>query len=323
MDHDGIGKHQWCSDPLDNYGFDENQTDFFADGVASSLSEDGTSYTIKSARNEECVVNLVFTQAAPGFVVGKDGTTLFGQDLSNPWGSMVHKFWPRCTVTGTMQTPSKTYDMKGRGMFIMALQGMKPHHAAAKWNFIDFHTPTYSAVLMEFTTPPSYGRTSVVVGGIAKDGEIVCAGSSHSITHLAVNQDSDTDWPEPKAVLVEWTGKDKEGREVKAELMGDLGTRADRVDVLAHIPGFVKTIVGGVVGTKVISIYPVLQTVSNLFIAVHLLIYIQGQTEPQGQNRRERNQRTWLAILRSNLHCMTPHDPMVSALKTLHWLDRT
>ena len=255
MDHDGTGKHQWCSDPLENYGFDETQTDFFADGVASSLSEDGTSYTIKSARNENCIVNLVFTQASPGFVVGKDGTTLFGQDLSNPWGSMFHKFWPRCTVTGTMQTPSKTYDMKGRGMFIMALQGMKPHHAAAKWNFIDFHTPTYSAVLMEFTTPPSYGRTSVVVGGIAKDGEIVCAGSSHSVTHLAVNQDSDTDWPEPKAVLVEWTGKNKEGQEVKAELMGDLGTRADRVDVLAHIPGFVKTIVGGVVGTKVISTY--------------------------------------------------------------------
>jgi hypothetical protein len=287
MDHSGIGKHQWCSDPLENYGFDETQTDFFADGVASSLSEDGTSYTIKSARNENCIVNITFTQAAPGFVVGKDGTTQYGQDLSNPWGSMSHKFWPRCTVTGTMQTPSKTYDVKGRGMYIMALQGMKPHHAAAKWNFINFHTPTYSAVLMEFTTPPSYGRTSVVVGGIAKDGEIVCAGSnpSYSIKHLAATQDNDTDWPEPKAVLVEWSGKNKEGLEVKAELMGDLGTRADRVDVLAHIPGFVKTIVGGVVGTKVKSLIPIMFIMSDVVTALYLFIRFERQIEPQGQSR--------------------------------------
>lgn len=251
LDHDAVGKHLWCSDPLENFGFDETQTDFFADNVAISLSEDGTSYSVKSASNEKCIVNLVFTRTAPGFVAGKDGTTHFGTDLSNPWGSMRHAFWPRCTVTGTMQTPSKTYDMKGRGLYIMALQGMKPHHAAAKWNFIDFHTSTYSAVLMEFTTPPSYGRTSVAVGGIAKDGEIVCAGASHSIKHLAANQDSENDWPEPKAILVEWTGKTKDGQDVKAEVMGDLGNRADRVDVLAHIPGFVKTIVGGVAGTKV------------------------------------------------------------------------
>jgi Svf1-like C-terminal lipocalin-like domain/Svf1-like N-terminal lipocalin domain len=251
FDHDGVGKHLFCTDPLDNYGFDEEQTDFFADNVAFSLSEDGTSYTLKSARNENCIVNLTVTRTAPGFVVGTDGTTFYGTDLSNPWGSMRHAFWPRCTVTGTMETLSKTYDMKGRAMYSFALQGMKPHHAAAKWNFINFQTPTYSAILMEFTTPPSYGTTTVVVGGIAKDGEIVYAGSSCSVKHLAASQDTENDWPEPKAILVEWTGKAKDGQEVKADIMGDLGTRADRIDVLAHIPGFVKTIVGGVVGTKV------------------------------------------------------------------------
>lgn len=246
-----MGKHLFCSDPLDNYGFDEAQTDFFADNVAFSLNDDGTSYTLKSACNDNCIVNLTVTRTAPGFVVGRDGTTLYGTDLSNPWGSMRHAFWPRCAVTGTMETPSKTYDMKGRGMYSFALQGMKPHHAAAKWNFINFQTPTYSAILMDFTTPPSYGLTTVVVGGIAKDGEIICAGSSCSVKHLAANQDTENDWPEPKAILVEWTGKTKDGQEVKGDIMGELGNRADRIDVLAHIPGFVKTIVGGVVGTKV------------------------------------------------------------------------
>ena len=44
--------------------------------------------------------------------------------------------------------------------------------------------------------------------------------------------------------------KESSMKEVEAEIMGELGERQDRVDVLSHIPGFVKTIVGGVVGTK-------------------------------------------------------------------------
>jgi hypothetical protein len=152
--------------------------------------------------------------------------------------------------------------MTGKGLFIHALQGMKPHHAAAKWNFVNFQTPTYSAVMMEYTTPPSYGRTIVNVGGIAKDGEIVCGGASSTIKHLAASQDSENDWPEPKAILCEWTGKTSDGKEVKAEMMGELGEKQDRVDVLSHIPGFVKTIVGGVVGTKP-YIYQVSHTIQS------------------------------------------------------------
>jgi hypothetical protein len=176
---------------------------------------------------------------------------------------MRHTFWPRCQVTGTIKTPTKEYDMNGKGLFIHALQGMKPHHAAAKWNFVNFQTPTYSAIMMEYTTPPSYGRTTVNVGGIAKDGEIVCGGASSTIKHLAASQDSENDWPEPKAILCEWTGKTSDGKEVKAEIMGELGEKKDRVDVLAHIPGFVKTIVGGVVGTKP-YIYQVSHTIQAI-----------------------------------------------------------
>ena len=103
---------------------------------------------------------------------------------------------------------------------------------------------------MEFTTPPSYGTTSVHVGGLAKDGEIICAGTSTTVSHLETFQDSQNDWPEPKAVKYEWTGKTKDGQEVVASATGSLGERLDKVDVLAHIPGIIKTIVGGVVGTK-------------------------------------------------------------------------
>jgi len=247
-DHDGPGKHQWCSDPLSNHGFDESRTGFYADNVSVSLSEDGTTYTIKSAANEENICNLTVKRVAPGFMAGENGTSFFGTDPQNPWGSMWHKFWPRATVSGTMQTKKKNYNMNGRAVFIHALQGMKPHHAAARWNFVNFQTPTYSAVMMDFTTPSSYGKTVVNVGCIAKDGEIISGGCSNSVTHLAATTDPVSDWPEPKALLAKWTSQS--GKPVEAELMGDLPERADRVDVLAHVPAIIKNLIGGVVGTK-------------------------------------------------------------------------
>jgi len=122
--------------------------------------------------------------------------------------------------------------------------------SAAKWNFVDFQSPNYSAVMMEYTTPPSYGSTVVNVGGIAQDGEIICAGSTNSAQYTEVKGDPENNWPEPGAVRYLWSGKTKEGRSVSAELEGSLGKRLDKVDVMAKVPGFVKTIVGGVAGTK-------------------------------------------------------------------------
>lgn len=250
MNHDGHNKHLWCSDPVDKYKFDEAKTGFIADTCSVLLSPDGNTYTIKSESNKGNIVDITVTKVAPGFMVGNDGTTNYGTDPKKPWGSMSHAFWPRCTATGTMKTKTKTYEINGRAMAIHALQGMKPHHAAARWNFISFHTPTYSAVMMEFTTPPSYGRTVVNVGGIATDGELLYAGVTNSVKHLAATEDKLIGWPEPKAVLANWNGKTKDGQVVSAEIMGDLGERTDRVDVLAHIPAVIKNLIGGVVGTK-------------------------------------------------------------------------
>lgn len=69
------------------------------------------------------------TRTAPGFHVGKDGKSYFGTDPENPWGSMRHGFWPRCKVEGSIITKNGEVDFTGRGFFVHALQGMKPHHA--------------------------------------------------------------------------------------------------------------------------------------------------------------------------------------------------
>lgn len=196
------------------------------------------------------VVNLTIKNAAPGFVCGKDGKTLYGQDLSNPWGFMRHAFWPRCTAEGTILTKEGPIDFKGKALFIHALQGMKPHHAAAKWNYANFQGPTYSAVLMEYTTPPSYGSTVVNVGGIAKDGEIVTGSCSNKVTHTKIKKDTENSWPEPEAARFEWSGKTKDGQALTAVLETDFEERLDRIDVMAEVPGFVKQIVAGAAGTK-------------------------------------------------------------------------
>ena len=93
------------------------------------LSEDGKSYTIKSSANKTSIVDLKFTQISPGFKVGKDGNSYFGTDSSKPWGRMYHKFWPRCRVEGHILTQQGPVDFSGKGIFIGALQGMKPHFA--------------------------------------------------------------------------------------------------------------------------------------------------------------------------------------------------
>ena len=247
---DASQPHLWCSTPLSNYDFSEDKNSFYADDCAVEMSEDGNSYTIKSLNDERSIVNLKITKTAPGFQAGTSGKTLFGTDLNNPWGSMRHAFWPRCVAEGTITTKEGPVDFKGRAMYVYALQGMKPHHAAARWNFADFQGPNHSAVLMEFTTPPSYGSTKVTVGCIVKDGEIILAGCNGSATHTTTKEDPETQWPEPTLVKFSWAGTSKDGKAVEASIDGSFGERTDRVDVMAEVPGFVKSIVAGAAGTK-------------------------------------------------------------------------
>ncbi|KAJ5312461.1 hypothetical protein PENANT_c027G01605 [Penicillium antarcticum] len=250
FDISGKGDNKWFSDPVHNFMFDEHMLSFGADNLAVTLNEEGNTYNIKSTVNNGSIVDLKFTQTAPGFVVGNDGTSYFGTDPKNPWGSMRHAFWPRCSVEGNIATKDQTYDLTGRGVFIMALQGMKPHHAAARWNFINFQTPTYSAIMMEYTTPPSYGSTKVNVGGIVKDGKVIYAGTTNVVTHTETGQDEGSDWPAPNAIKWEWSGKTTDDKEITAEVDGALGSRLDRIDVMAEVPGFIKSIAGSVAGTR-------------------------------------------------------------------------
>lgn len=172
--------------------------------------------------------------------------------------------------------------------------------AAAKWTFANFQSPTYAAVMMEYVTPPSYGSTVVNVGGLAKDGEIITAGSSHTAQHIEVKPDPETEWPEPGAMKLTWTGKTKDGKDVDAMVEGPLAERLDRVDVMAEVPAFLKKIVGGVAGTKP-YIYQVSHSVLDLD-SILMFMTVCCAHDSQAQGRRGGTRRARAFVYGSHVH---------------------
>ncbi|KAL1895380.1 putative cell survival pathways protein [Ceratocystis pirilliformis] len=239
----------WCSNQLENPEFSEDSCSFYADGCAVELSDDGNSWSIKSMTDDRCLVNLTVTRETPGYQIAKDGLSTYGTDSENPWGSMRHAFWPRCKTEGTLTTADGAIDFKGKAFYVYALQGMKPHHAAARWNFISFQGETYSANVMEFITPAAYENSKVSVGAIVKDGEIITAGPITTCEHTKTNHDEETGWDVPENFKFTWEGQTKDGKPVSASIEGQFDP-LDRIDVMAEVPGFVKKIVANAAGTK-------------------------------------------------------------------------
>ncbi|CAR25725.1 ZYRO0A06666p [Zygosaccharomyces rouxii] len=155
-------------------------------------------------------------------------------------------------------------------MFVMAFQGMKPHHAAKAWNFLYFHSEDHTAVLMEFITPKSYANTKVSVGIITSKNEVLSVSVNNDFRHLNSSVDS-VGWNVPKNLSVKFNGfkstapdekiaaitnsptkqeKYDNDTQLHATVEGKLDQLVERIDVMNEIPNFVKSIVSGVAGTK-------------------------------------------------------------------------
>jgi Svf1-like N-terminal lipocalin domain len=132
---DGKTPALWCSDPLDTWGVENDGLNFKSDKCSIELNEAGDAYTIKSSTNNRAVVNVTFTRSAPPIVIGENGTSYYGPDPKKPWGSMRHSFWPRCEVKGSIFTQSGEFKTDGTGVYVHALQGMKPQHCGTFFSF--------------------------------------------------------------------------------------------------------------------------------------------------------------------------------------------
>jgi len=240
-------KNIWTSTKLENFKIVDG-FNFEADNLKFEMI-DGKKYKLRSFVCNESIVELEVERLTDGVIFGDDGMTFYGEDIKQPWGSMRHVFWPRCTVNGRILTKKlgEVTITNGYTMFVMALQGMKPHHAAKSWNFMNFQSSNYAAVQMEFTTPKSYANTKVNIGLVTDNEKILFATIDNEVIHLSPEVDS-VGWPVPKSI--EFNYVDPLNGNTIAKVTGPLKNLIERIDVMAEIPQFVKNIVSGVAGAK-------------------------------------------------------------------------
>ena len=266
-------------------------------------------YTIEGNYDANTQVSLKFKRAdgAPGFKLGsgpKGGMTYFGAEKANAGpkdrdtpdvssgtdGYVIHRFWPRCMVSGIVRTGSEvlSLDSGARGIFIHAIQGMRPNLVASRWNFGYFNSTDekegVSLVMMEFTTTSSYGSKVINIGSVVVDDQLVAVVSDGTVQHLDTTPvDADTGYAAPGKMHFEWKNgrsllpsmgaQSSENNKVSADVLLDISTNEpaqagkprsfsgliEKVDVLAQIPYLVKKVISYVAGTK-----PYIYTVSRL-----------------------------------------------------------
>lgn len=125
-----------------------------------------------------------------------------------------------------------------------------PGIIAARWKFLAFHGEKYSAIMMEFITPPSYGTTTVNVSGVVTDEKLIAAGTVGTFEHTEVAHDEMTDWDEPKKIKASFKGVTLDGQPLEAISDITLENRVDRVDIMSQVPAVIKRVLAGTVGTR-------------------------------------------------------------------------
>jgi hypothetical protein len=247
------------------------------------------SYTISANVDKDLQIALVVSRPAAiaGFKLGngpKGGFSYFGADPAKPEGYVVHRFWPQTHCTGHIICNGQAIEANGTGMFVHAIQGMRPNLVAASWNFANFQSDELggtSAIQMEFTTIDAYGRKGAGSGGVVVNvGSLVVGGKLVAVTgetrwpdevpsegvtsksrteHFDPTLDPETGYKQPSKLTYTWQGASvipSASGTVDASLTVDVGTPAqpkgliEKVDVLAEIPYVIKAFVNYVAGTK-------------------------------------------------------------------------
>jgi hypothetical protein len=242
----------------------------------------------------------------PGYKIGggpQGGYSYFGHDPSHADGYVVHRFWPHFTVTGDFILSGKHSSFQGLGMFIHAIQGMRPNLVASSWNFADFQSSEHggvSAIQMEFKTCDTHGKHGSGSGGVLINiGSLVVGGKLVAVTaetkwpnedqangpvisratHLNPVYDPDTGYKAPTGIEFQWQGPslvpgspEPISATVQVEL-GDVNHPAgliEKVDVLAEIPYVLKMAVN-YMGTK-----PYIYQVSSVlsFMVLFFIRYV-------------------------------------------------
>ncbi|KAG8873406.1 putative cell survival pathways protein [Tulasnella sp. 331] len=290
-------EHTWRSANVSSFvspipGSDDKRScksDHFTIKFKPAVDGGDEGYTVIANAADDLQVSLEVTRPASiaGFKVGKGpkgGYSYFGTDVNKPEGYVFHKFWPRTSVAGHIIHKGQAISATGHGMFVHAIQGMRPNLVASKWNFATFQSEEkggVAAVMMELSTTDAFGQqgsgsggVKINVGGVVAGGKLVAvtaetiwphetAAANPDLQSRAIHHDSkrdkDTGYEAPQRITYEWAGPsiiEGSAGNVKATLdlpLGDPQSYAgliDKVDVLAEIPKVLKTVLAYAAGTK-------------------------------------------------------------------------
>ncbi|CCE65464.1 hypothetical protein TPHA_0L01070 [Tetrapisispora phaffii CBS 4417] len=158
----------------------------------------------------------------PGYVTNPDGCSYYlergiskeeSEDKSAQFSSnkmMRHLFVPRARCTGKLYYK----DIKGNNeielelddvptSYIDAVQGLLPNKAARAWNFLCYHSKSWSILCMEFTTTAEYNNHTVTTWAVTKNDKLVkvcSAVDKHSVKYLKTSVDKENNWKPPSKI---------------------------------------------------------------------------------------------------------------------------
>src|SRR5690242_17556579 len=118
---------------MSNFKLSEDRCSASADNMSIELNPECNKYKVKLHHNQELKVSFEFERVDRGYKIG-GGRTYFGEDKST--GFVEHKFWPKGVVNGSLVVDGKEFDVSGTGLFVHAIQSMRPHLIASRWNFL-------------------------------------------------------------------------------------------------------------------------------------------------------------------------------------------
>ncbi|KAF9428131.1 putative cell survival pathways protein [Podila epigama] len=248
----GEGLNKFFSVNLTNFTLSADKLSASTNLMSITRSADGDKFTIQVTNPPDLIVSLTFERVAKGYKIG-EGKSFFGD------GYVSHKFWPACKVAGMMIVEGKAYDMGGEGTVIHAIQGMRPHLVASKWNFADFvgknaETSHRAKLgLMQFTTPEFYGSFTVTQGSLVLDDKLIAVTVDNKSEYVSTKLDEETGYHPPTELNYIWEGKTLEGgKPFKAVLNVKPKGLCQKVDLLAEIPWALRKIVSTFVAKPII-----------------------------------------------------------------------
>ncbi|KAI8053876.1 oxidative stress survival, Svf1-like protein [Syncephalis plumigaleata] len=213
--------------------------------VSIHLNEAADTYKVSFHQDKE-QIDFTITVQDRGFTLGK-GRTYYGKGENAPY--MAHRWWPRCMVKGVAILDGQMRTLDGRGTFIHAFAGMKPHTAASSTNLVLFHSSRVTLSLMEFTPPRHFNEENLLQGAIVLDGALLAVTVKNKLELLDEEVDDRSGYAVPRRIRIHWSGHtiEETSRKVDVTTEASLTVLAGCIDILEQLPWLVRRLIQALV----------------------------------------------------------------------------